>query len=410
MTPTERLDVALVGAGRRGWAHLEMLLAMPELRVVGVCDADRARLDAAARRAGTDVVAETKVEALVRGCRPGFAVVSTLQDTMPALCCSLLEAGVAVLAEVPPAYEGPLIRRMIDTAARAGLPLGSIENYPRTPLERLKQQLIAAGAFGRVTRAEIGGSVGHKGHEIAVARHYLGIEARPVRARGRASGGTGFASGEGVPMPQRLSGLVEFDNGTEAAFELRAVDVTDRASLDRADLRSDFVAERGGCRNHQLYLVRDGVERPVPVERRTRTLDGIEVPESLCLAEVPDVVWSNPFADTPFPPASRREYLCRVDDQPQSWEIAIADAYRDMAEAVRRGRPPEYGVAHSLTDVRIRLAMIESARRGGEWVDWQEEPYPVEREIIRRGWLRWLLRQSWAQTALAWRTRLRGAA
>ena len=323
-----------------------------------------------------------------------------MQDTLPALSCTLLEAGIAVLAEVPPAYDGRAIRKMIDTAQRNGLPLGSAENYTRTPLERLKQQLLRSGALGRIERAEVGGSVGHKGHEIALARHYLGVEAKPVRARATASEGSGLFSGEGVQIPHRLTGTVEFDNDTEARFGLRSVRVTSKADLDRADLRGDFVASGGGCRNNALYLLRDGRELPISVERRLIEVDGTPVPESLRAAEIPDVVWTNPFSDTAFPPASRREYLCRVDDTPQSWEIAMADAYLDMAEALAEGRAPEYEVAHSQTAVRIRLMMLESSRRGGEWVDWQEEPFPIERTILGRGWLRWMLHQPWMHRAL----------
>ena len=52
--------------------------------------------------------------------------------------------------------------------------------------------------------------------------------------------------------------------------------------------------------------------------------------------------------------------------------------YDDTAAAVRSGRAPEYPVAESLVDVRIRLALLESTRRGGSWVEWgNDEALPV---------------------------------
>ena len=397
------VDVALVGIGRRGWCHLEILCATPGLRLAAVCDANTARLDEARQFAGGDVLAVTRPADLAKA-KPAFAVVCTMQDTQPGIVETLLDAGIPSLVEVPPAYDGPTIRRLLERAAAAGLPLGSVENYPCTPLERLKQQLIAAGTFGRVARAELAGSVGHKGHEIAVARHYLGTDAHPVRARAERTGEVSRFSGEAVDVPTGLAGLVEFSDGSEAAFSLRAIRADQEDDLAAADLRCEFRGERGGFWGGAFHLP----EGEATLERDCHEVDGVEVPRSLRLAEVPDVAWRNPFADTAFPPASRRPYLCALDAESQSWEIALADAYVDMAEAVRTGRRPEYDVAHSLVDVRIRLAMIQSTRRGGDWVDWQEEPYPVEREIAGKAWLRDLLGRRWVRKALTARARLLG--
>jgi len=44
------MRIALVGAGRIGRAHLDILAEVPEVRIVGVCDVDRDRAQAAAHR------------------------------------------------------------------------------------------------------------------------------------------------------------------------------------------------------------------------------------------------------------------------------------------------------------------------------------------------------------------------
>ena len=93
-----------------------------------------------------------------------------------------------------------------------------------------------------------------------------------------------------------------------------------------------------------------------------------------------------------------------IEDLPQAWEIALANLLVDMADAVRDGREPLYPAERAMQDARIRLAMFESASRGGAVVEWQDEPWPIERQIagfqpyrelrnLRRRIQRWLGRR-----------------
>jgi hypothetical protein len=54
--------------------------------------------------------------------------------------------------------------------------------------------------------------------------------------------------------------------------------------------------------------------------------------------------------------------------------------------------------------------MIESTRRNGEWVDWQEALFPVEHEIRNSGWKRFVQHHPWLQPLFALRARLLGRA
>ena len=69
--------------------------------------------------------------------RPDFAVVAVKSDVQPQTCRELVEAGIAVLSEVPPAFSGPEAREMLEAARRVGVALGAAENYVCTPLEQL---------------------------------------------------------------------------------------------------------------------------------------------------------------------------------------------------------------------------------------------------------------------------------
>ena len=278
---------------------------------------------------------------------------------------------------------------MIDTARRNGVPLATAENYHRTPIERFKQKLVGRGDFGTLERVEIHGSLGHKGHEMAVARSYLGLDARPTRVRASGSGEHSYFSGERLLLPARCSAEVEFDSGVDVHFELERMGVE-----GSSELRSDFFGTRGSSRrNRFVFCGQDGSERPATPELRLKEIDGQPVIQEITLADDATASWCNPFAARPFPPASELEYFTRVDDSPGAWEIAIADCYLDMVGAIREKRAPAYTAAHSLTDVRIRLAILESMKRGGAWVSWDEPRYSVEHDLVRARAARWLLRQ-----------------
>ena len=99
---TDRLKVALVGCGRRGWFHLRMVLALEdEIELVAVCDRDAARLAKAAALAGGGIRTARRVAATIAGGPLDFAIVSTLQDGTLPIVRELLEARIPVLVEVP---------------------------------------------------------------------------------------------------------------------------------------------------------------------------------------------------------------------------------------------------------------------------------------------------------------------
>jgi predicted dehydrogenase len=365
-----------------------MVLALQDrFDLAAVCEAQHARLADALSAAGPSTRGETNLNSLIRGAGFDFAIVATRQDASARILPALLEAGFSALVEVPPAYELPAIRRMIELAGQRGLVLASAENYVRTPIERLKQQLVARGAFGRIERAEIHGSIGHKGHEMSLARSYLGVDAVPVRARAEGEGPLRRTSGEGIPIPKKLSGEVEFDTGGIARFEL-SLPVRAHGS---AELRSDFSGTRGGFRSGSFYVrEEDGSERKIAPEFHAEDRDGEAVLQEVVFPHTTPVSWKNPYAGHSFPRASVREYHSLLDPSPQAWEIAVADMYDDTAAAVRDGLAPEYPVARSLVDVRIRLALLESTRRAGSWVAWDETRFGIERELVRARPVRWL--------------------
>ena len=81
--------------------------------VVGVCDRDARRLADAARVAGSGVVAVRGVAELLQRARPEAVVLVVRSHQSPRLVRALARAGVGVLCEVPAAFSGPILDRMI---------------------------------------------------------------------------------------------------------------------------------------------------------------------------------------------------------------------------------------------------------------------------------------------------------
>lgn len=382
--PGERVKVGIVGLGARGQSHLEVILALGDtLELVAACDRNERSLAEAATVAGRPLPTCTTLDEMLSGDRPDFVVVCTKSTAIPGICGVLLRAGVAALTEVPPAVAGPPAREMLELSHSSGVALAAAENYVCTPLELLKRALIAEGTFGEIREAEVWGSINHKGHELAVARSYLGFERRPVRMTARADG-RGRRTLEAIPIPAVLSGTVEFDSGARMHVKLSGWG-SKGPRVPIVGIRNDFVGSLGGCRDGRFYLGRDRFSegwRELRLEPHMGRIDGTDTIVELGLESAPGVRWRNPFADRSFPHATRLPSMQHIEDLPQAWEIAIANLLLNMADVVRGKATPEYPVERAMTDVRIRLGLLESAARGGEWVDWQEEPYDVERKLL----------------------------
>jgi hypothetical protein len=235
--------------------------------------------------------------------------------------------------------------------------------------------------FGPVELAEVHGSINHKGHEIAVARAYVGFEHRPLRVSARADG-RGQRGLEGVPVPAVMRGSVELESG--ARLELLLSGWGRGGSVPIVGWRSDFSGARGGYHERRFHLgssrVGEGAT-PLALEVASHEVAGTPTLTELALASEPRVTWRNPFADRAFSADHRFHGMHAIEDLPQAWEIALANLLVDMGDAVRDGRAPLYPVERAMQDVRIRLAMLESASRDGAVVEWQEEPWPIERRI-----------------------------
>src|SRR5438132_3761144 len=97
----EKLNIALIGAGRRGrGAHLPVLARLTDaFNFVAVCDVDSEVAASVAAEYG--VRAYSSVRDLVKNERLDAADVTVPGDAHPAIVCFLAQHGVHVLVETP---------------------------------------------------------------------------------------------------------------------------------------------------------------------------------------------------------------------------------------------------------------------------------------------------------------------
>jgi len=351
----EKLNIALIGAGRRGrGAHLPVIAKLTDsYNLVAVCDVDSEAAASAAAQYG--VRAYTSVRDLVRNERLHVADVVVPGDAHAAVACFLARHGVSILVETPIAPTLPQADAMIRTAAEYRVKLEVAENYYRAPLERLKTLAIQAGVIGDVSRIY---RIFYEGgyHGMSVLRHYAGAEPKSILGIQQET--------PVVPHTDRMKrhhtrevwtfGLVEFANNVNATMIYS--NIIHARSLGRGQSGvSQIDGTRGAIVGEEFHVVpEDQLESgarglPIAPRRHIRETDGVKVLEAMSL-ELPTgtVTWENPFARSGL----------------TEGQVAVADELTSIANAVREGREPDYGAARGRQDQEMNLAMTESARHG----------------------------------------------
>ena len=144
--------VGVIGLGPIGNRHASIYAAMENAELVGVCDVDRARADAAAARLG--VQAFYSVQAMLAAGELDMASVATggeeygsdhYQPTIEAL-----EGGLHVLCEKPISNEIGPATEMVARAKELGLCFGVDLNHRFTPAARLAKQWMDDDRVGHL--------------------------------------------------------------------------------------------------------------------------------------------------------------------------------------------------------------------------------------------------------------------
>jgi predicted dehydrogenase/nucleoside-diphosphate-sugar epimerase len=145
--------VAVVGAGYIADFHLEVLAKTPNVEVVAVCDNNRARAEAAAKKHGVAQVVTDLAE--LPGLGIQVAHLTVPPDLHVSLTRALLELGLGVFVEKPLALGAEDARALADLASARELPLAVNHNNVFAPAFAELLERVRAGEIGAIEHVQV---------------------------------------------------------------------------------------------------------------------------------------------------------------------------------------------------------------------------------------------------------------
>ena len=354
-----KLNIALVGAGRRGGgAHLPVIAKLKDIyNLVAVCDIDEQAATHYAKE--YEATPYTNVRDLV-----AHEDLDVVDITVPgvahhAIACFMADAGVHILCETPIAVTLPTSDLMIERAEANGVKLEIAENYYRAPRERFLSKVIEADVIGEVARI----------YRIFYEGGHHGMSMLRLRAGGEPKSMLGITQTSPViPIIDQMKrnhtsenwslGFIEFDSNATALMVYS--NVIHARSLGRGQTGiSQIDGSKGTIVGEDIYVTpADELEsgakgiayRP---KRSMIDVDGVNVIENISL-ELPNqtITWENPLKNYPL----------------SEGQIAVADELISISTAVINNTEPEYGAALARQDQEMNIAMSESGNRSKETI------------------------------------------
>lgn len=144
------LRVAVWGVGGQGGAHLKALRAIPEVRVVALCDINPSALKTASEAFSDNPILSTEPEQLAREVECDYAVVIVPNPARMGLLEILLSRRIPVFMEKPATHTLADLDALIQWQSDAAVPVMVGHNYRFTPEARLIRRLINEGAIGPI--------------------------------------------------------------------------------------------------------------------------------------------------------------------------------------------------------------------------------------------------------------------
>ncbi len=345
---SEPVRFGVVGTGWRAEFFVRLGRLRPDvLDVAGVVARRPERADQVRAEWGTPTFG-TVEELLAAG--PQFVITSLPWETNPGVVEQLVEAGVAVLSETPPAPDRAGLEQLWSRVGDSGL-VQVAEQYPLMPMHAAR--LAAVRLIGTPTSVQISST--HQYHATALIRSFLGV--------GPGAGATVSGQTFTAPLldPMARAGWNPDPGPHPATTTLATVDFgpagmglydfTDNQWHNR--LRSRRLVVRGshGEIADDRLIRWAGPESIVgsPFLRRQSGYDlDLEGYDSEYISLDGEILWQNPFVGR------------RLSDE----EIAILTQLTAMATWCRGDGPPPYPLAEAAQDHTLALAIDESVAAG----------------------------------------------
>jgi predicted dehydrogenase len=353
MTP---LRVGIVGTGWRAEYFARIAVALPDrFELVGVTSRtpeNRERFADTWTTKPFDSVGD-----LVRDGRPELVITSVPVPANPDVIVDLVDLGVHVLAETPPA---PTLEGLVDLWERVGASrlVHVAEQYPELPGHAARRSVVTSGAIGDVSSVQVSSTHGY--HAVALMRSFLGdagdgavtvrastFEAPLVDPLSRA----GWSDDDTPKRARTILATLDFGGDRSGVY-----DFTDNQWHNRLRFRRILVrGSRGEISGDSV--VRLAGEETILTSSITRSqlghdlnLDGHDTEH---LAFEGAVVWRNPFLGARF-----------MDE-----EIAMATVMHRAGSWARGEDGGPYPLAEASRDHAIALAIDEAVATGSASVD-----------------------------------------
>ena len=219
MAVHKKYTVVVAGCGKRGMHHADAFLKNGRFQLVGLCDIDPERLQAAAKKFGSPA---TSLEAgpLLNDTRPDLFCFCTLPNIRLEMLRLGVEAGVQLIAfEKPIATSTNEALEIMSLVRQAGVKTVVSHQHRYGEHYKKVKEIIASGAIGRVHTVygtATGWMMHMMTHLIDYTRWFIdNVEAEWVV--GQASGKEKFSDNH--PSPDYIAGLIHYANGIRGIVE-----------------------------------------------------------------------------------------------------------------------------------------------------------------------------------------------
>ena len=349
-SPAGPARFAVIGSGWRARFFLRLARQAPEhFTVVGLVSRTPER--AAALRAEWGVPTYDTAEQLLAAEQVEFVVPCVPWDRMGPTTAALVEDGIPVLAETPPAADLDGLRDLWSRVGASGR-VQVAEQYLLMPAHAARLALVREGVIGDVSSVQVSST--HLYHAVSMIRGLLGVGMDPVTVSAQSftaplanplspAGWSGSAAPE--PLETTIATL-DFGAGRMGLYDftdtqwwnpLRARRIVVRGSL--GEIADDTVV--------RLLDPTTPVESPLVrrVAGRDLNLEGVDLQH---ISFEGRVLYRNAFAGA------------RLSED----DLAVADLLRATAAWVRDQGPAPYPLAEGCQDHLISLAIGESVATG----------------------------------------------
>ncbi len=341
---------SIVGGGWRTEFFLRIAQQLPEeFEVLSMLVRNPVRADELIRQFGVKTV-DSLDDLLVD--KPDFVVTSLSWSSNPVFIRELVERGIAILSETPPAPDVAALCSLTELV-KQGARIQVAEQYIFQPEHAARMSEIQSGKLGDVFQAQV--SVCHGYHGISLIRRFLGLTFEPATIRAKRLPEVVIGGPDRNGRPPEAERL---DRQTQLIAHL---DFGDRqgvfdfvGSMYHSYIRSHRVLVRGPKGEINHHEVRYLADYKTPIQYRlnrveaghTGNLDGHFL-QGILAGE--HWAYRNPF---PF---------ARLMDD----EIAIATCLRLMGDYAKGG-PDFYSLAEACQDHYLSILMEQSADQNSE--------------------------------------------